>query len=456
MEDQILVPFEGGDSGTAGLTWGQWAIWPAMRLEKSSFSVGGWIPLPSGTTVGDVAGDLRFLMDRYPALRTRLAFTADGLPQQVAASAGEVPLEIMDAGAADPAQVAADLHRRYEAYVFDETREWPIRWAVVVSGGAVTHLVSVISHLVVDGPSMVTMLADLAARHPVSGAAAGPVTSLQPLALARWQATPAGERKSDAALRHWERLLRAIPARRFAGSPDPRQPPYWQLIYDSPASHLASRLVAARTGTSISTVLLAAFAINVAQVTGISPAVVQVVVNNRFRRELAGTVSPLCLHVPYVIDVAAASFDEVVRRAWQRAIGAYRMSYYDPLQRDELITRISRERGEEIDLGCFLNDRRAVNPDQPGDLPEPTQVRPALERSKLTWGWQKVIPGQSLYMHINNVPDTVNYELSVNTHVLSPADMEICLRGIEAVLVEAALDPPGRATAALHARAARP
>src|SRR5450432_1211938 len=99
MEDQILVPFEDGDSGTAGLTWGQWAIWPAMRLEKSSFSVGGWMPLPGGTTVRGVAADLRFLMCRYPALRTRLAFTEDGRPQQVVAPAGEVPLQIIDAGA---------------------------------------------------------------------------------------------------------------------------------------------------------------------------------------------------------------------------------------------------------------------------------------------------------------------------------------------------------------------
>jgi Condensation domain len=443
MEDQILVPFEGGDAGTADLTWGQWDIWPRMRFQKASFSVGGWIPLPGGTTVGGVAGDLRFLMCRYPALRTRLAFTADGRPQQVVAPAGEVRLEIVDAGAADPAQVAADLHRRWDACVFDETREWPVRWAVVVSGGAVTHQVAVVSHLVVDGPSMVTMLQDLAARDPVSGEAAGPVTSLQPLALARWQATPAGKRKSDAALRHWERLLRAIPARRFAGSPDPRQPPYWQLTYDSPASHLASRLLAARTGTSPSTVLLAAFAIVIARVTGISPAVVQVVVNNRFRREIAGTVSPLCLHVPCVIDVAAASFDEVVSRAWQRAIGAYRLSYYDPRQRDELIARISRERGEKIDLECFVNDRRALDPLEPGgDLPTPAQVRAALERSTLTWGWRKTIPGQNLFMHVNNVPDTVNYYLSANTRYLSPADMEACLRGLEAVLVEAALDRP--------------
>jgi Condensation domain len=451
VSDHILVPFAGEDSGTAGLTWGQWDIWPAMRDEKASFSVGGWLPLPTGTTVHDVASDLAFLLHRYPALRTRLRFTDDGCPQQVVAQAGEVALAIVDAGAADPAQVAAELYQRYDSYVFDETREWPIRWAVVVSAGAVTHLVSVISHLVVDGPSVVTMLQDLAARDPVSGAAAGPVTALQPLALARWQASPAGRRKSDAALRHWDRLLRSVPARRFAGSSDPRQPPYWQLLYDSPASYLASVLLAARTGTSTSTVLLAAFAVVITRATGISPAVVQIVVNNRFRRDIAGTVSPLCEPIPCVIDATSGSFDEVVGRAWQQAIGAYRLSYYDPRQRAELITRIGRERGEEVDLDCILNDRRALNPQEAaGDPPTPAQVRAALERSELTWGWRKEIPGKNLIMHVNDVPDTVSYDLCVNTRYLSPADMESCLRGLEALLVEEALEVPNRAAPPGH------
>src|SRR5450755_3009873 len=119
MTDQVFVPFEGEDSGSADLTWGQWDMWPRMRMLKSSMSVGGWIPLPGGTTVSDVAGDLRFLICRHQALRTRLAFTGDDRPQQVVARAGEVPMQVVEAGGEDPAQVAADLHRRYDAYVFD-------------------------------------------------------------------------------------------------------------------------------------------------------------------------------------------------------------------------------------------------------------------------------------------------------------------------------------------------
>ncbi|HKB30118.1 MAG TPA: hypothetical protein VKD26_04705 [Streptosporangiaceae bacterium] len=39
------------------------------------------------------------------------------------------------------------------------------------------------------------------------------------------------------------------------------------------------------------------------------------------------------------------------------------------------------------------------------------------------------------------MPDTIQYELLADTDYLSPANIEAFLRGIEAVTVEAALDP---------------
>jgi hypothetical protein len=450
VKNRILVPFEGADFGSAGLTWGQWDIWPAMQEEQASFSVGSYLRLAPGRTVQDVADDLRFLASRHQALRTRLGFDGDGQARQEVADSGELELAVVDAGGEDPLTVAADLHARYDAHVFDETREWPVRWAVVLAGGEPAYLVSVISHLTVDGPAVMTMLNELAARDPVTGAAAGPVTGLAPLELARWQAGPAAQRTSDLALRRWEKLLRVIPAQRFARPPgprppDPEAPPYWQVIYHTPAGHLAARAVAARTGVSTSTVLLAAFAVVMSRVTGISPAVVQMIMSNRYRRELAGTVSPLCMSVPVIIDVPAvgqlsdvtvAEFDAVVRHAWRRSIGAYKLSYYDPRQKDELVARIGAERGETIDLQCYVNDRRSVTPEAPvTEAPTAAQIQAALERSELTWGFRKVIPGATAFMHVNNVPGTLHYELCADTRYVPPADMEAWVRGLEELLV---------------------
>jgi hypothetical protein len=442
MTEQIVVPFEGDGCGVGELTWGQQEIWPVLRRERSSFSVGGWLALPPGRTVADVAADLRFVMSRHSSLRTRLRFAADGRPQQVAAGSGEALLEVVDAGDADPAQIAAAVHRRHDKKVFDCVSEWPIRWAVIVRRGAATHLVSLISHLAADGAGVMAMLDDLASRDPVTGLAAGPVTAIQPLELARRQATPAAKRQSEAALRHWERLLRMVPARRFPGPADQRRPRYWQAYYDSPASFLAVQAVAARTRVGTSVVLLAAYAVAQARLTSSNPAAVQVVVDNRFRPGFAAVVSQLCQFSLCVIDVADITFDEAVERANRAATSVYKNAYCDPLRRAELVTRIGRERGEAIDIsGCFVNDRRMQYRREPGDQPpDPPQVRAARPFSALTWGYQTDDPGEKCYLHINGVPDSIQFELLADTHYLSPATMEAFLREIEAVTVEAALN----------------
>ena len=442
---QIVVPFEGEGSGVGELTWGQREIWPAMQDQRSSFSIGGVLSLPPGRTADDVAADLRFIMGRHASLRTRLRFAADGHVQQVVARSGAALLEVADAGDADPAEIAAALHRRYDAKVFDYIHEWPIRWAVIVSRGAATHLVSVICHIAADGMGVLAILNDLARKDPATGLAAGPVTTLQPLALANLQGAPAARRRSAAALRYSEFLLRAIPARRFAGPTGERQPRYRQAYYDSPASHLAIQAIAARTGASTSTVLLACWAVALARVTGSNPTVVQVVVNNRFRRGFAEVVSPLCHVNLCAIDVADITVDEAVARTWRSALSAYKYAYYDPRERAELITKISQERGEEIDVNCLVNDRRMHDRQEPeGPPPPPGDVRAALPQSALSWGYEKDQPGERCFLHINNVPGTVQCELLADTHYVSPADMEACLRELEAVAVEAALDPAAR------------
>lgn len=445
MPEQILVAFDGDGSGTGELTWGQQDIWRSMQYERASHGIGGIRVLPAGCTVDDVAGDLRFLMERHQSLRTRLAFAADGRPLQVVASSGQVPLEIVETGDADPAEVAGRLYQPYYEAAFDYAADWPIRWAVVQQRGVATHVVGVVCHLAADGQGIAVLLADLASRDPVSGLAKGPVTGIEPLELARQQRSPAGQRQSEASLRHWERHLRAIPARRFRGSAGVRHPRYWQAIYTSPAMDVAARVIAARSGADTSVVLLAAFAVALARLTGINPVVAQIVVSNRFRPGLAGTVSPVSQAGLCVIDVTGGTFDEIAARTRQAMLRASKNAYYDPLRWQELVTAVSCERGEQIDLSCSVNDRRMLA-GQAADGPPPTagDVRAALPLSELAWGYQRDRPSQRLFLHLNGVP-AVNYELCADTQFVSPADMQECLRQMESVTVAAAL---GAATVA--------
>lgn len=444
MTGQIVVPFEGDISGVGELTWGQREIWPSLQESRTtSFSIGWWQELPSGRTAADIAGDLRFIMSRHSSLRTRLRFAPDGRPLQAIAGAGRASLDVVDSGDADPAQVAADVYSRLDARsALDCASGWPVRCAVITSRGVATHMVFMFSHLAADGEGVRVVLDDLACRDPVTGVAAGPVTAIQPLELARVQATPAATRQSAMALRRWEQLLKMVPARKFPGPADHRQPRYRQMFYDSPASFLAVQTVAARREVSTSTVLLAAYAVAQVRLTGSNPAVVQIVVNNRFRSGFEHVVSQLCHFSLCVIDVAGITIDEAVRRARSSALAACKMAYCDPVRRRELVARIGREQGAEPDIGaCFVNDRRMQHRREPGqEPPGPAEVL-AARPSALFAGYENADGGERCYLHINNVPDTIQFELLADTHDLSPANIEALLRGIESVVVEAALDP---------------
>jgi hypothetical protein len=266
MAERIVVPFAGEGSGVAGLTWGQRELWTGMCGQRTWMPIGSVTELPAGTTVASIVDELRFMMGRYPSPRTRLRLfgTLDGEPEQVLSDAGQVVLEVVDTGGADPAGVAAAVRARYEATGYDFATDWPVRMAVVRHDGVLTHQVSVVCHLVSDGFGALAMRRDLAARQ--AGAAAGPGGATQPLDQARWQASPEGQRQSAASLRYWESLLWTVAPDRFPGSADPREPCQWELHLNSAAPHLAVRVITARTGLDSAAVLLGLFAVAVAAV----------------------------------------------------------------------------------------------------------------------------------------------------------------------------------------------
>src|SRR5216683_892987 len=441
MPERVLVRFEGDGPGAGELTWGQLAIWGVMQDQRSSLHLSGVHPLRAGTSVDDVAAGVRYLMSRHPSLRTRLSFGADGMRQVLAAS-GEVAVDIVDAGDADPAGTAGAVARRFESTNFDYACEWPLRLAVVRQRGVLTHRVLSLCHLAADGSGAMALVEDLAVR---DRAAQPPVPGMQPLEQARWQRSPAGRRHSDAALRYWERLLRSIPARGPGGSGGMCQPRFQEGVYRSPAMYLAARAVAVRTRFSISAVLLAALAAALGEVTGNNPVVLQLVVSNRFRRRLAATVSPVAQPWLCVIDAAGITFDEAVTRAWRSATAAAKHAYYDPVRQQELLGRVGRERGGETDIAYTYNDRRVVTrqaaDDTAGPPPAGQELRAALPRSTLRWDPKPDLRNPHLSINALDVPGAVEIAILTDTRRVPLADVEACLRIMEAVLVRAALDP---------------
>jgi hypothetical protein len=437
-----LVPFVGEGCGVERLSWGQQDLFDAMQRQQSWLPLGAVMPLAPGTTLDGAEADLRFLVSRNQTMRTRLRFGADG-ERQVVSGTGEFALDVVDVlDCGDPAVVADDVATAYQESDYDFTTEWPVRMAVVRHKGVLTHRVTVVCHLVTDGHGARLMWADLASRDPVTGEASTPPAPMQPMEQARWQRTEAGERHCQAALRHWDRLLRTVPARRFPDQVDRGSPRHWQGRFRSPALQLAIRSITARTEVDSASVLLALYAIAVGRLTGINPVVARVLVGNRFRPGLDRAVSPITQPGLCVLDLAGITIDEAARLARRTAFVAYKYAYYDMRRMEELIARVGRERGEQIDLTCYLNDRRFGRTDgMLGPPPAPEQLRAAVPRSTFEWERKEDEPFERLFLHVNYAPDEADFTICADTHYLSPAEMQACVRKMESAAVAAALDP---------------
>lgn len=429
---QVVVPFSGVGSGVGGLTWGQVGFWQGMVNTGQSATMGGVAPLSSGTTVDQVADGLGRAVGRHQALRTRLRFTGDRYrPLQVCSASGEVVLDVVDVTGEDPAAVAERWRIGYEEKNFDYEREWPVRMAVVRTGGVPTHVVAVYLHLAVDAGALDVLLADDT-----------PVTALQPLEQAAQQRLPAARRACDSSLRYLERVLRTVSTSRF-GPPKYGDTRAFRMIrYSSPATALAIPVVATREATNTSSVLLACFAVGLARCTGNNPVLAMLLVSNRFRPGFGLSVSPVVQMSPYLIDVAGVSLREAVGRAKASVLNTYKNAYYDPYLQDEVMARVNAERGADVDWSCFYNDRRQGDrAARPGPLPTADEIRAAVPKATFDWEYEPDIPPRKLYCNVDDAPGAIDFVMSVDTRYFDEQDTVDVVRAVETVAVQAALDP---------------
>lgn len=442
---RIPVPFEGEGSGTAPLTWGQTEIWRTMS-RKGWLSLGGTLPLRPGSTVEDAAEELRFMVSRFPSMRTRLEFDADDVPSQALSASGETVLEVYDAeGEPGAEDLAAEVNLHYRTAVRDLENEWPVRMAVVRRDGVPAYMVVYSCHLITDGAGTHIIARDMTARDTP------PPPGTEQLDLARWQRSDVGRRRSTASLQYWEKTLRSVEPRPFPASGDQREPRHWAGVLSSPALHLAARAVGARTGASPTSVMLALYAMALGRRGVLSPAVVRPQANNRFRRGLTSMVSNVVQAGICVIETADSTVDEVVARAKREAMSAYKNAYHDPDELADLIERDAalREPGAarwDDYAWAFLNDRRGDSPEAEGDGEPVTAERleRALARTEFRWEMKKDNPFEPLYLHVLGSIDTVWLLVSGDTERFAPDTLEGLARDMEAIAVAAALDPAAR------------
>ncbi|WP_194895750.1 condensation domain-containing protein [Catenulispora pinisilvae] len=445
MQHTIMVPFHGEGAGSEELTWGQWTVWRMMNGFGSVFMIGGAMRLEEGTSLEHLKRLLAFIMARHESLRTRIRTEPDGQPRQVLAESGEVGLEVIDIeDGEDPAAVAEATRERYEFEPFDIAQDWPVRMAVIRKDGVPDHFVAMYPHMVIDAYGFDALVGDLVNLDRRTGAELAARGGIQPMELARKQRGASAARQCEASLRYWEKWLREVPARRFNGPYPGCDPRWWDCTYDSRAAFLAVGAISARTGLHSGPVLLTAYAVALERVTHAGPSAIRMVVSNRFRPDFAPSVSVLAQPGLCVFDVRDCTFDEAVGRAWHAQIATGKNAYYDPRKMAEMRKRVEKERGEELDLMLYFNDRRktlAQPVAEPEAVADAEQLWDALPSSRLTWGIRSNTPDVKAYLDVNGSPDTVNVTLRSDTQALSPSEQVAILRTMEEILLAAAFDP---------------
>jgi hypothetical protein len=446
--DRVLVAFEGEGAGEGELTFGQRGLWQSI-VQAGAATVTHLVAADPGTTVDAVADVLGFMVGRHQALRTRLVLRESGPPRQRVSAAGKLPLLVVAAGSDEPAEVAEALAAHWKVAPFAYETEWPVRMAAIVTGSGdeagshlVTHVVTVFLHTSIDGFGLAALLADVDARDPVTGAPAGPVTALPPLAQAAFEASPAGRRQNEQSLRYQEKVLRSAPAGLFGEPRYGGERRFSMLRYRSPAISMAIHAVAARDRLHESPTLAASFLVGVGRVAGVNPLLTMMMVSNRFRPGYADSVSALIKIVPFVLDVADLSMGEAVARAAGSALNAYRNAYYDAYEQDEVVGRVERDRGEEFDLSCYYNDRRRHPRVHDGVVaPTAAQIRAALADGELSWTQDAHVSGAKLHLCVEDPPGAIELVLSGDERYFSRTDLATLARAIEEAAVQVATDP---------------
>jgi hypothetical protein len=417
-----MVEFQAARAAEAPLTWGQQALWAAIRRTRPADSYFNYTRRMDvgGHTVDEVLTAIGAVVSRHEALRTRLSDESADPLQRIAAR-GTLDVELVDPSDVD------SVVARFEAQPYAYDTDWPIRAAIVVDAGTPVELVLGFCHLAADFTGSQIALAD------VADALAGKTLdeAPQPAELATAQRDEKGLRTAVAALAYWEGELRRIPPTMFPERVAPAQePPFWTGEIASPALGRALTAAAARTGIGSAAIMVAACAALTAQLTGDDLCAMLVIVANRFRPERRELVSTLSMEGLVVVGVdRATTFADLARRTWGACLQGYRFAEYPEAGRDEVTERISAERGVAVHPYCCYNDLRA--PGTPDDC---------AADGPTTFAWTRKLPKVAcrFCLHIHGAgPDGFRVSLTADTSYIPPDGIERYLYALERLLIAA-------------------
>lgn len=441
----LTVAYAGGEERRGPVTMGQANMIRCMlRDEPEHINIHDVWPVPEGTGTASAIEALRSLAIRHEALRTTFPHAAGSAPrEQVVAAEGTFTVTVVDHEELpdDPAGYAESLARGARSERFRLDRDFPLRISLVARSGAPVFVAMAASHAVTDVGALGILKEEWLSL--LAGETLPPPASLTPLGLAAEEATPAGLRKSEASLRHWERILRTGPQAMFAEpgaeGTEVRTP---RLTLRSRRAARALARVAERTGGMPSTVLLTAWCALVAHRADQPACVAAVPTSNRYHPRLARSVNTLSQDALLSLDVRVPTFDALLKKAWGAALNAYRHSQFDAVALWEMIGRTTHERGSRFARDVVFNDVSTLPATvttvttETATAGQDAATGPALE---LSWGPDQVLPTRVLTF-VHAIEPLLHLSTWVDPALFKRDEAEAFLTGLVRLLEAAATD----------------
>jgi len=315
------------------LSYGQERLWLMETLAPGALAYGISIPIPfpADADADLLARALAEVVRRHEALRTVFR-ASDAGPAQVVEPPFSIHLPVEDLrGEADPARAMTDAAARASSEGFDLERGPLIRARLLRLRGE-SVLLATIHHIVFDGWSIGVLEREMRALYDAFSR--GEPSPLAPLAAqyadyAAWQRRWLETGVLDAQVEFWRRALAGAPAAMDLAADRPRPAARTHAgarrFFHLPAELVAdARALAQREGATLFMVLLAAFDVLLARLSGSDDVVVGTQVAGRTREETEGLIGLFVNGLALRTDLSGdPPFREAVARVRRATLDAY-------------------------------------------------------------------------------------------------------------------------------------
>jgi condensation domain-containing protein len=438
---RVPVRFVGTRSGSGPLTLGQRNVL-LWATDQTVFGAVQWqtLNVGPGRSLNDVTRAIARLISRHESLRTLFAVGPAGEWTQQVTMSGELLVEVHEAGGQlDTAETL--LKQRLNA-PFTLDREWPIRAAIITSGGAPAKVLLVLTHMAADFTSLGIIARDFRRLMSSNVDHAPGRPALQPLDQAELEMSPLATRRAEAALRYWENTLRDTPQCMLAVPGHlPANGGRRMATLRSRAAALALARIADRTRASQSLVILAAVSTLLGLRTDNDRCQITSICANRFTPASTDYVGTIAQDALIATDLTAETFDGIIAATRSAALTAYYFSQYDAESLWQTIDRVSEDRGTEFHRDCVLNDLNGaevqVQSGHVGSLPERGDAANAMRDTRLMWTDTDPRPLLFYFEVFRLTPHDVSLSVWADQSRFPAAEVEDFLLAVERLLVAA-------------------